>query len=475
MIGLSPLLVLKARRAALGEFVEDCYDYLGVGVELGDPVTAKKYFRQMDARVSKEVNGVVYDYELPGLHGYGDSHTQFCAKAPQYGVRMQDVFPENVHHRKTRGLELASQVLASNKKLQVLISTYKNFWRRYLSQVGLEVETSDRSLRGRHKSISALEQIEFLEPGLSKRVLEATRLDDLDYERAAPPVMEASWEFLYGGDDSRLETFLDYLNMMRDECQHIEDLRCGLCGVTFTPRLETFIYLKVGGHFCAFCVEAAIDSEHELFYSSFSHDELSNLIEFGLTCQPNDPQTVLREISDQNPITEVMGQLIKANLYLYDQETALSMLATIAARPRQSLTESLGLNIEEWVFRKANFPTKGELGADGHYCQSAGELQICEYLTSRGIQHSMHPYYRDLVEEDKVLVWRYRGDLRIENTIIEFFGLHDVEYRRRSRAKVSMGRNIGLKIIEVRPKDLKNLDLVFHEFLNKGEDSPFLF
>jgi hypothetical protein len=41
MIGLSPLLVLKARRAALEEFVEDRYDYLGVGVELGDPVIEK--------------------------------------------------------------------------------------------------------------------------------------------------------------------------------------------------------------------------------------------------------------------------------------------------------------------------------------------------------------------------------------------------------------------------------------------------
>lgn len=173
-----------------------------------------------------------------------------------------------------------------------------------------------------------------------------------------------------------------------------------------------------------------------------------------------------------------MGQLIKANLYLHDQETALSMLAVLAARPRQSLTESLGLSIEEWVYRKANFPARGELGADGHYCQSAGELQICDYLTSRGLEHSMHPHYRDLVEEDKedkVLVWRYRGDLRIENTIIEFFGLNSAEYKRRSGEKVGMGRYIGIKIIEVRPKDLKNLDLVFHEFLNKGEDSPFLF
>ena len=34
---------------------------------------------------------------------------------------------------------------------------------------------------------------------------------------------------------------------------------------------------------------------------------------------------------------------------------------------------------------------------------------------------------------------------------------------------------LGIDIIVVRPKDLKNLDLVFHKFLNRRKDSPFLF
>lgn len=278
-----------------------------------------------------------------------------------------------------------------------------------------------------------------------------------------------------GGDEERLEKFLDYLNILRDECDHLEDLLCGLCGVTFTPTSETYVYLRAGQHFCSFCIEAAVDSECEFLYSEFDDAALLEALEVGLNCQQKDTQVVIAEISRRNPITEVRGELIRAKLIEKEPEDALSLLATISARPRQSLTECLGVTIDEWAHGKSGGSTTGEVGADCHYCQSAGELEICSYLTKMDLSHSMHPFYRDLIKKDRELVWRYRGDLLVANTVVEYLGLHTEKYIRKSKAKTGMGRSLGIDIIEIRPKDLKNLDLVFHKFLSPKEDSPFLF
>jgi hypothetical protein len=473
-MALDPLAILKTRRLALEAFVKDSYDYLDSEFEQYTPTMERKYFSWETRRVAKEINGISYEYEFPELGGPGKSHTQHCAKAPQYGVRKEDLFLESVSPKERLGLKLAAAVFESNTTLRNLIGSHKNFWRQYLSILGFETDPADRKLRDRYSSRDVRDQLDYLDPGLSETVLEATRADDLDSQGWVPS-SDAGWETFGKEDDARLERFLDYLNMFRDECEHVESLTCGLCGITFTPTSETYIYLRVGGHYCAFCVDAAVDSENELFYLEFEELKLDEILDLGLACQSSDPDDVVMEISTRNPVNEVKGELIRAGLNEMDPGEAVSRLAKIAARPRQSLTERLGSSIEEWAFNKSGFTTTGNLGADGHYCQSSGELEICNYLTNRGINHSMHPYYRDLVADDKVLVWRYRGDLRIEDSIIEFFGLSDAEYKRRSGAKVTMGRYLGIEIIEVRPKDLKNLDLVFHKFLSEGEESPFLF
>ena len=468
---LDPFSVLKARRLALEVFVEDFYDYLN---EEHVPISERKYFSWETSRITREIEGYTYEYQLPYLGGSGSSHTRHCSKAPEYGVRIAELFPSDIKLRDPISFALASEVIQENSKLQSFIAEHRNFWRQYLSVVGFETDPRDRNLRDRYSSSSYRDQLEFLEPGLSARVLEASRSDDIT-QRGWVLSSDAGWDPARGGDEDRLETFLDYLNILRDECEHVENLLCRLCGVTFTPTAETYVYLRGGPHFCSFCIEAAVDSECEFLYSEFDDDALLEALESGLECQQKDPQVVVAEISERNPITEVRGELLRSKLIEKGAEDALSLLAILSARPRQSLAECLGVTIDEWIHRKIEGSTTGGVGADGHYCQSAGELEICNYLANKGLDHSMHPYYRDLVEEDRVLVWRYRGDLRVENTIIEYFGLHNPEYMRRSKAKIAMGGWLGIDIIVVRPKDLKNLDLVFHKFLNRRKDSPFLF
>ena len=489
---LDPLSILKARRLALEAFVGDSYDYLDSHLEDHIQVQERKYFSWEARRITREVDGYTYEYQLPHMGGPGNSHTQYCSKAPEYGVRTVDLSSDNVKLRDPSSFALATEVMRNNSKLQRFIGDHKNFWRQYLSVANFEANPGgktllkiesghalrgpleDRNLRDRYSTVSATDQLEFFELGLSGRVLEASRSDDVT-ERGWVVNSDAAWDPARGGDEERLERFLDYLNILRDECNHLENLLCGLCGVTFTPTSETYAYLRAGQHFCSFCIEAAVDSECEFLYSEFDDTTLLEALEVGLDCQQKDTQVVVAEISERNPITEVRGELLRSNLIEKGPEDALSLLATLSARPRQSLTECLGVTIDEWAHRKSDGSTAGGIGADGHYCQSAGELQICNYLTNKGLNHSMHPYYRDLVEEDRVLVWRYRGDLLIENSVVEYFGLHNSEYIRKSKAKTGMGRGLGIEIIEVRPKDLKNLDLVFHKFLNRKEDSPFLF
>lgn len=193
---IDPISILKARRLALEAFVGESYDYLNSHLEEHIQIQQRNYFSWEARRITRELDGYTYEYQLPQMGQSGNSHNLHCSKAPEYGVRIIDLFPDDIKSRDPISFALATEVMANNSKLQQFIKKHKNFWRQYLSIADFETEPGgkapinegssltlrdaleDRNLGNRYSTVSFKDQLEFLELGLADRVLDASRSDD---------------------------------------------------------------------------------------------------------------------------------------------------------------------------------------------------------------------------------------------------------------------------------------------------------
>jgi len=95
------------------------------------------------------------------------------------------------------------------------------------------------------------------------------------------------------------------------------------------------------------------------------------------------------------------------------------------------------------------------IAKDGHVCLSLGEKTICDFFYARRIAHQKEPRYPQS---------NYRGDFRVGNTIIEYFGLAgDPEYDAKIVEKTRLCKQHGIPLVAVYPKDLASRAL----FMNK--------
>jgi hypothetical protein len=86
------------------------------------------------------------------------------------------------------------------------------------------------------------------------------------------------------------------------------------------------------------------------------------------------------------------------------------------------------------------------IASDGHECLSIAERTIDDWLTAYGIEHYKEPRYPDS---------NYRGDFRVGDTIIEFFGLAgDDAYDARILEKRALAERHDIDLVEVYPKDM---------------------
>lgn len=84
---------------------------------------------------------------------------------------------------------------------------------------------------------------------------------------------------------------------------------------------------------------------------------------------------------------------------------------------------------------------------DGHMCFSVGELVIDDWLTHHDIPHEREPAYP---------VGDLRGDFRVGDTIIEFFGMAGVpEYDAIVARKRQVAREHGMDVVELTRQDLE--------------------
>jgi len=90
------------------------------------------------------------------------------------------------------------------------------------------------------------------------------------------------------------------------------------------------------------------------------------------------------------------------------------------------------------------------IAKDGHVCLSLGEKTIDDFLFDNGIKHEKEPHYPE---------GGLRGDFRVGDIIIEYFGLSgDAEYDAKTKKKIEICKKHHIIIIAVYPKDLINRD-----------------
>jgi hypothetical protein len=90
---------------------------------------------------------------------------------------------------------------------------------------------------------------------------------------------------------------------------------------------------------------------------------------------------------------------------------------------------------------------KKYIANDGHKCDSLAEKIIDDWLTARKIPHQKNVPYPNS---------KYTVDFKVENTFIEFFGLHGElkVYDKNVYKKLRLIQNNNLKFISIYPKDL---------------------
>jgi len=97
------------------------------------------------------------------------------------------------------------------------------------------------------------------------------------------------------------------------------------------------------------------------------------------------------------------------------------------------------------------------LAKDGHECFSIAEKIIDDWLFDNRIAHEKEPFY----PKDKELNpnGEMRADWKVDNSFIEFFGLKGLEkYEERIKQKRKLVKKRNMRLIEIYPDDLYNLD-----------------
>lgn len=117
----------------------------------------------------------------------------------------------------------------------------------------------------------------------------------------------------------------------------------------------------------------------------------------------------------------------------------------------------------------ASFDVKWNYGKrcvskSGKTCRSMSELIICNFLDDYKIEYQKDIPYRDLISSVKN---KYTMDwLLLDGTVVEFFGLMiDPVYAEKTKKKINICRDNGIKMIEIYGSDLDNLNEIFKEYI----------
>lgn len=113
---------------------------------------------------------------------------------------------------------------------------------------------------------------------------------------------------------------------------------------------------------------------------------------------------------------------------------------------------------------KNNFGNFG-LAVDGHACRSDIERKIDNFLYLNGISHTVEPFYPF---DEALNTTGLRGDWLIANNVfVEAWGLKGQEqYDQKINRKRQLAMKHGIRLIEIEPKDMSNLNRIFSDFID---------
>lgn len=120
----------------------------------------------------------------------------------------------------------------------------------------------------------------------------------------------------------------------------------------------------------------------------------------------------------------------------------------------------LGLPINAKIFNN----NVVRYASDGTPCFSTGELVITEFLIEHNISFIKDPWYKDYCADIKF--GSKKADWLIGDTFVEFFGFAGrYDYDKKTQTKIQLCEQNNLKLIQIYPKDIKNLKEKFQAFL----------
>lgn len=239
-----------------------------------------------------------------------------------------------------------------------------------------------------------------------------------------------------------------------------------MCGLDFLPTGWTALDLRVGHNICPMCCHVATDWRQAHFWLQSDKLERLNEIEVGLRIGKQVSHMLPK--ASNAPQWDSLEAMKAAKLDKLSPKLAEELFLCVALRPKLSQIREDYESWEAWVRQLGgNYGETYSLrqriieASDGHICFSKGEVQICEFLTSRKIAHSKEPMYADLAGRYEALVRHFVGDFRVNDVIIEYSGFSGKKvYDERLATKVSWASQLGIKVIVVTPEKLHDLENV---------------
>jgi hypothetical protein len=265
---------------------------------------------------------------------------------------------------------------------------------------------------------------------------------------------------------SSILEFVETIFAITEPCCHLPNRACSICSMDFLPTGWTSLELNVGYDICPMCCRLATDSWHTDLWLPLDKDERLRELELGLQIGLQ-AKEMLPSVSG-GPQYDSLKALVEAGLDSRQGEIVMELFLCVALRPKLNQIRKDFESWDAWVYRlgsefRDTYPSSQRvlISNDGHHCFSNGEVQICNYLSSREIPHTKEPPYADLAGEFANFVGHWVGDFRVNDVIIEYAGMSgDEAYDSNLAAKIFNATQLGIEVLVIRPDDLSNLDHV---------------
>ena len=176
---------------------------------------------------------------------------------------------------------------------------------------------------------------------------------------------------------------------------------------------------------------------------------------------------LIERVPSQSYVQEIASEIKD-----FDSERRFKILTILKQKPSIKRVKSIfkswlkALVVAEILEDNTRKTSRGIqcIAKDGHVCLSLGEKTIDDLLYYHGINHSKEPSYPE---------GNYRGDFKIEDTILEYFGLvGNPDYDMKIDIKRDIAKRHSINLIEIFPEDLIDTQKLWDKISSKINKIP---